>query len=194
MNNRIVILIELLLAIGLYFVYIQPTYSNTVVPLNSQIAKTEEAKIVAKNYSKKESQITQQYMKISPSEHARLNSFLPAASHNVHFLYDVSNLAANSGFALSKFSENSQNISPQRGVKTSGPTLKISTITLSGKGSYQSFRTFLDGLERSLRIVDIQSINISTENYVSSKNQKNTPSYTYKIVLKVYWLSDSHSI
>ncbi len=181
-------------AIVLYFVYIQPTYSNTIVPLHTQIAKTEKAKIVAKNYSKKESQITQQYMKISSSEHALLNSFLPTVSHNVHFLYNVSTLAINSGFTLSKFSENSQNIPFQRGVKTSGPTLKISTIVLSGTGSYQSFRTFLDGLERSLRIVDIQSIGISTENNVSSRNQKNTPSYTYKIILKVYWLPDPTSV
>jgi len=194
MSNRIIILIELLLAVGLFFGYIQPTYSNTITSLNQQITSTKAAQVAAKGYTDKESQLTQHYAQISVTNRARLDSFLPTASNNVHFLYDLSMLASHSGLTLTRFSENNQNTLSKQS-KVSGSSLKTSTITLSATGPYQSFRTFLDGIEHSLRIVDVQSINISAQNSFSGQTQKSSSlGYSYKITLKVYWLPNPSSI
>ncbi|HQU07696.1 MAG: hypothetical protein B7X04_01770 [Parcubacteria group bacterium 21-54-25] len=196
MNNRLVILIELLFVVGLYFVYIQPTYSDTIVPLNAQITATEAAQIAAKQYTSKESQLQNQFNQISTANRTRLDQFLPATAHSVHFLYDLNTLAANAGFTLSKFSANTQTpATAQNGRAATAPSVQSFTVDLSGTGSYQSFRTFLTGLEHSLRLIDVQSIKVTAGTASGSSANKNAAqNATYSMTLKVYWLGDSSHV
>lgn len=187
MTNRLVILIELLLVVGLYFGYIQPTYSNSIVPLNTEISQVEAAQKSAKQYVGQEASFEGQFHSTSQQDSARLNTFLPSLSRKAHFLYDVNTLAANSGFILNKYGEKDQNVN-QNGTQNHS-ALRTMTITLSGTGSYQSFRTFLAGLERSLRLVDVKSIKVTTAtNNASTSGTKVTKYAVYSMTLTVYWL------
>jgi len=190
MNNRFVILIELLLAITLYFAYIQPTYSNTIVPLNAEITKVQEAQKSAAQYAQQESALQARVQGIPAQDITRLNTMIPSASHVTHFLYNINTLAANSGFFLTKYSENAQENSSSQQQNTGTPQLQKMTITLSGTGPYASFRTFLDNMQKSLRIIDVQSIKVTAP--TNSSGKKGAPAYpTYDMTLTIYWLPPS---
>jgi len=193
MTNRIVILIELLLAIGLFFGYIQPIYSNSIIPLQQQIAKTENAKQVTVQYVNQESTLEGKYHSTFTQDNtARINIFLPSDSYKIHFLYDINTLAATAGFTLKKYSEQDNN-NNQNGIIRQ-TLLHITTITLSGTGPYQNFRTFLNALERSLRLVDVTNIKITAPTNNKSVLSK-LPKYpTYVLKLNIYWLPNTNAL
>lgn len=192
MNNRIVILVELLLSVALFFVYTQPTYSNTIAGLNRQIAQTKTAQLAAKQYAGTESHLQTQFDQISSQDRARLDTFLPRTSLGVPLLYSLRTLATNSHFVLSNFSINQAQNATRKNKRSYGPSLRTLTVSLTGVGSYENFRSFLNGLEYSLRLMDVTSIKISATNNAFATGSLNVPTqYTYSLTFNVYWLSGS---
>ena len=51
--------------------------------------------------------------------------------------------------------------------------------TLSAVGTYPSLKSFLAGVERSARLLDVQSLSVKGSE---------TGVYTYEIKLRLYWL------
>lgn len=192
MNNRVTILVELLLSVTLFFVYTQPMYSNTIVNLNKRIAQIETAQAAARQYVGAESHLQTQFAKISNQDHIRLNTFLPSTPLGVHLLYNIKTLASNSHITLSKFSTNYEQDTTNLNKKSSGPTIHTLVVSLTGTGSYKSFRTFLNGLEYSLRLIDVTRIKIFKNNNATVASLGNAPArYAYSLTLNVYWLSSS---
>jgi hypothetical protein len=61
----------------------------------------------------------------------------------------------------------------------SNPIVDSLTITVNTTGTYDTFRTFLAGLEQSLRPLDVTSITV---------NDSDTGVYSYGMTLRFYWL------
>ena len=57
-------------------------------------------------------------------------------------------------------------------------------ISFSIEGSYQNFLKFVGDLDKSLRIVDVQSVTFS------SLSDKDASSYLYNFKIRTYWLKD----
>ena len=74
----------------------------------------------------------------------------------------------------------SDNSRAQRGqVGASDTDYDSLILSFSVTGSYDTFRAFVESLEQSLRLVDIQSISFSATD---------TGVYDYSIAVKTYWL------
>ncbi len=190
MNARLSAYIGLFIVLALFFGYIKPTYSGSIVKLNQSISAKNKEIISATKYAEKQAELGKQYISVSKEGIAKLNQMIPNTNSNVQLILDLNSLASQSGFYITSF-DVSKNNSYQRRNQTAGKptknTYKITKLTVSGSGSYDSFRQFINGAERSLRLIDITNISIKSNNITGMK-VKTSETFSYKITMDVYWL------
>ncbi len=190
MNKRIIIILELIAIIGLYFWYIQPTYSGPIQTINKNIASEHANKISIQQYIQHKTQLTQKQNNIPALDLSRLSNMLPSSNNTMHFLLNLNALALRSGFIINKFNIDNQNNNQQSNtIQTQQKIYRTFIVGISGEGTYASFRQFLDSLERSLRLVDVISISIKNNNInTTSDTDKQTALYNYSLTLQIYWI------
>lgn len=187
--SRLIPFLAIAFAIAVFFLYIRPTYSESIVKTREQIQNYDNALVAAERFEEKEAQLSQARSQIPSESLARLNSFLPDGVDNVQLILDMDALAARSGMTLSDFDtqtgtdDGTSGTPTASGVETLGliSTTPIDSINLTFKatGTYTSFRAFLAGMENSLRPLDVVSIDVE---------ESATGVYTYGITTRIYWL------
>lgn len=200
--TRLTPVIAVLVAILLALFYTRPLYMGEVTETRAKIASYDAALAAAERFNQKEAELTAARAAISEESLERLAAFLPDGVDNVQLILDMDALAARSGVTLSNFdiasgessgggTSPTQTSAPAGGVAPvdtgigglalaadAGPVDSVD-LTLSASGTYSAFRTFLGGLEQSLRPLDV--INLSVE-------ESNTGVYTYDMTIRIYWL------
>lgn len=203
--SRIIPLLLIIGAVGLFIGYTQPTYGGSVTSLKGEIANLDNALKAAEQFKQKEAQLTQQKNALSGEQLDRLEAYLPDSVDNVQLIVDLNSLAARSGVQLSEFSIESgtsnnastatsgaaplasgmpggaaplQAQSNTLALQTSEPTESLE-LSVSATGSYAAFRTFLTGVEQSLRPLDVVELSVQ---------DSATGVYTYDITFRLYWL------
>lgn len=188
--------IALLLAIGLFFGYVNPTRTGSIAQTRMQIASYESALEAAERFKQKENELIIARANIPSDGLARLESFLPDGVDNVQIILDLNALAARSGMTLSDFDTSSDDSVTESGTSAQlAPTeagavvdgfaleaqeqVESLDLTISATGTYSSFRTFLDGIEQSLRLLDVIDVSVS---------DSDTGVYTYDMTIRLYWL------
>ncbi len=187
MNVKLVAYIGLILAIVLFFGYIKPTYTSSIVVLQNKITAEVTAIAATKRYVTKESKLKQVRSNISKKDIQRLSKMIPSTNNNVQILLNLSSLAMQNGFYITSFDVGHQVNKPQPTGNTSAALYRSVNLKVSGTGSYNSFRQFLDGVERSLRLIDVTNVSIKNSN-ITGKVTKKPESLTYDITMRLYWL------
>ena len=181
MNSRVLPFLALAAAVGIFFTYINPTWTGQISALKAAIVADDEALAAAAKYEEQINKLASEKSAISEENMSRLIAFLPDSVNNVQLILDLNALAAKSGLALSgidvKKSENSAtaDAAPARGPASVGSA----TMSLSAVGTFAALQTFLKGVERSGRLLDVRDINISGSD---------TGVYTYQMTILLYWL------
>ena len=119
---------------------------------------------------------------IDPDNIAALKQLLPNNIDNVRLIIDINNIAKKRGLTVRNPSIAKEADAATSDTKANNrpATDKSSVmISFSVSSSYEVLKLFLTDLERSLRIVDLESLSFSG-------NDKNL--YDYKISLRTYWL------
>lgn len=199
--NRIIPLLLVIGAVGLFMGYTQPTYGGSVAALKEEIQSFDTALSAAEQFKQKEVQLTQQRAAISQEQLDRLEAFLPDSVDNVQLIVDLNSLAARSGVQLSQFdiAEGGSNAAAETAAPTAGTPMGAAPLaptnaplalqsseptdslelSVSATGSYAAFRTFLTGVEQSLRPLDVIELSVQ---------DSETGVYTYDITFRLYWL------
>ncbi len=179
--NRILPFVFILIAIGLFFGYVNPTYTGPVAALRDDIKSYDNALMAAKQFEEKEQQLIARRGEISAADTKRVEAFLPDSVDNVQLILDLNALAQRSGITLSNFDvvmPGAQNESNQIMLESESPVQELE-LSLSATGSYAAFKSFLLGTELSLRPLDLVSLNIS---------DSATGVYSYEMTYRIYWL------
>ena len=189
MNRNITSIILIVLAIGIYFTYTsgQMSVLNSIQAENNQY-------ISAINNAKKlinlRDTVLNQYNAISDNDKIRLDDMVPSNVDNIRLMIDISGIAGRHGITAT-------GITTSADTNASGPTAKstpstINPIAMSGSGlstvaisfsvttTYANFISFLQDIERSLRVLDVTGITLSSS--VSGV-------YTYGVTMNTYWLN-----
>jgi Tfp pilus assembly protein PilO len=187
MNRNITALILIVLAIGVYF-----TYTSGQIDVLKSIQAENNQYLSAIDNAKKlislRDSVLNQYNAISDGDKARLDKLVPDNIDNVRLIIDISGIAARHGLTaagiktsadtnISAASTPSQNAS--KSIISGGGGLSTVTVTFNVTTTYTNFITFIQDLERSLRILDVTSITLSASD---------SGTYTYGVTLNTYWL------
>jgi hypothetical protein len=183
MIGRLIPFVLILIAAGLFFGYVNPTYTGEIASLKTEIAGYDSALSAANDFTKKEDQLEAERGAISPEDQDRVETFLPDGVDNVQLILDLNSLASRSGLVLSNF-DAKEAVGSQASANGSIPLASESNVdsldlTVSGIGSYQAFKTFLTGAERSLRPLDLTSLSLEATP---------TGAYDYDMTFRIYWL------
>lgn len=187
MNDRILPLFALMVAIGIFFVYVNPTWSGSIAAAKAAIASDNQALAAARIYANQQNELAAARNAIDPADLARLATFLPNSVDNVGLILNLNALAARSGLSLSNIDVAKNSASTGSTNANTAGTLSVAAaspvglvdISLSAVGTYTALKTFLDGVEKSERLLDVQDLVI---------RGSDTGVYTYQIKLRLYWL------
>jgi Tfp pilus assembly protein PilO len=169
----------ILLAIGIYFIYVRPTYQTSVIEKQAEVAGYDQALAAAATYSTKENQLASERNAIPSAELARLETFLPDGADNVQIILDLDALAARSGLSLADFTTSAPGAIDTSASARAGSQLSPVELTVSATGTYGALRSFISGIEHSLRLVDLVSLTVK---------QSDSGVYSYQMVLRLYSL------
>lgn len=174
-------LLVIILAIVLFFGYVNPTWTGAIVKINDDIDNYEEALKTAEAYTSRQAELVEKRNKILQEDHERIETFLPNAPDNVRLILALNALASRNGFALSNIDVSAGTAPSASDGFDKAAVSPVSSIdlTLSAVGSYAGFFRFLEGVERSQRLLDVRDLTV---------NGSNTGVYTFTMVLRLYWL------
>lgn len=167
------------IAAGIFFGFIDPAY-NRVQDLRAEESQFNQALTRSKELQQVRDQLLSRYNTFSQNDLNRLEKLLPDNVDNVRLILDLDAIASRYGMRIRNVALQTNESRALRGQVGFDETRFDSLIvSFSVTGSYDSFVSFLGDLERSLRLVDVNSISFTA-----------SPSgiYDYSVALKTYWL------
>lgn len=194
MTSRLLPFLALVAAVGIFFAYVNPLWNGKIAEAKAGISADDQALAAAAAYVKRENDLAAQMNAIDPTALARLETFLPDSVDNVGLILDLNGLAAHSGLMLSSIDvadatsgltganapagASASGQPPVAGAGNSDPVGAID-LTIAAKGTYAALTTFLAGVERSERLLDVHDLTVQGSD---------SGLYTYQMTLRLYWL------
>lgn len=188
-------------ALIVYFEFIVPAYTN----LESVKGQVESEKALYAN----ETQIVNQvkgllatYQSDSSSSQA-VAMALPIGPDVSGALAQIYGIAANSNFAVQSTGVSVQAVAPAPGAASGGGTIAAAAVAgsvikptgtvsfrITGSGSYESLKSFLEGLQTNIRIFDVTDITLQPAPVGATKTQAaNQDMFDYSITAVTYYQS-----
>ncbi len=175
--SNIVSGILILASIGLFFGYIDPAYSK-VRDMRVEQADYDRALNNSKELQAERDKLLDKFNKMEPSNLDNLQKLLPDNIDNVRLVIDIDNIASEYGMRVRNFrSETGEKMDTVGVDQTPYGTV---TLSFSTTASYPTFLAFLRDLERSLRLIDVVSIDFAAS--------ETSQFYDYAVSIKTYWL------
>ncbi len=180
-----------------FFLFTKILYDETL-GLRAQVASYDEALNNSKMLENERDKLTKKYNTISEDNLVRIQKFLPDNVDNIRLILEIEKIATPYGMALRdvKYDTTKQDTATKSGtVVQSGGSGSSSlnkeygtwNLEFSTEGSYNNFLNFVRDLENNLRIVDIASIQFSSQVPVKFPFSE---SYKYAFKIKTYWLKN----
>lgn len=170
----------IVLAFGLFYTFTKPTYDGAKV-----LAETSnEYKNILGNIDaivEARDRLLINYNSISKAEIERLSKALPKNVDTVRLALDLDSIAARYGISIDEVSldTNSEQNSREISLGSSGTPYERVKVLVSFVSNYDNFRKFLEDLERSLRIMDVKTLNFQVGE---------TALYEHEIMIETYWV------
>lgn len=187
MNSRILPTLALMVAAGIFFAYVNPTWSVSISATKAAIASDDQALAASDEYIKNQNALESARSAIDQSNLDRLSVFLPDSVDNVGLILDLNALAARSGLSLSNIDVTTNAASTEStnsgsvGALPTAITNPVGSVdlSLSAVGTYTALKTFLVGVEKSERLLDVRDLVVKGSD---------TGVYTYQMKVRIYWL------
>jgi type IV pilus assembly protein PilO len=190
-SNKLLFPIILIIAAGLiFYLFISPTYAD-VQTLKVERAKYNSALADAKALQTKLDSLRSKLNNFSPDDLNRLNHMLPNHVDNVRLILELDSIASRHNMAVNNVNvsgatdNNNQSNSNSNSKKNASKKVHTVKAEFHVKGNYDTLLAFLTDLEKSLRIVDINSVTFS----VPTAANTDTSVYDYSITISTYWLN-----
>lgn len=194
----------ILIGIGVttFFVFTDPLYSD-VLQLRVKSSSYNEALSNSKALENERDKLTAKYNSINTDNLTKLQKLLPENIDNIRLILEIEQIASPYGMTLKDVKYNITNGNTQApavvGISQLGAMAQqanpkdygIWNLEFSTSGTYNNFINFTKDLESNLRIVDIASIEFSSNaNSLSNSALNVSDVYKYNFKIKTYWLKN----
>ncbi len=186
------------LAIAGFVLVTNPLYQNISME-REQVASYNEALNNSKALEAERDKLTQKYNSFDPDNLSKLQKLLPDNVDNIRLILEIEKVASPYGMTLKDVKYDTtlkENTSLQTITGAAQKTGKISNkdydvwnLEFSTQGNFSNFLNLVRDLENNLRIVDISSIQFSSNTGVGL-NPSLAESYKYNFTIKTYWLKN----
>lgn len=188
------------IAATVFFMFFNPFY-QAIGELRTQVASYDEALSNSKALEKARDELTAKYNSINKDDLIKIQKLLPENIDNIRLILEIEQIALPYGMALKDIKYNSDDTaksstagsggSVQGGgaVPTQPKDYGVWDLSFSTTSTYKNFLNFTRDLESNLRMVDIASIQFSSDTGGSTANPA-SDSYKYDFKIKTYWLKN----
>jgi hypothetical protein len=200
MTKLILPITFIVISIAGFVMFADPLYKDIGVQ-KIQAASFNEALSNSKALESERDKLTHKFDTISKDNLSKLDKLLPESVDNIRLILEIEKIAAPYNMVLKDVKYDVATDTPD-GTPTSTPTtIKSSVVTkksadygvwnlgFSISGSYKNFLNFTKDLESNLRIVDVLSVDFSSD---GGSDNNSTPSdfYRYNFKIRTYWLKN----
>ncbi|MEK7582119.1 MAG: type 4a pilus biogenesis protein PilO [Patescibacteria group bacterium] len=170
----------LITAVAIFYFFTNPTYQETK-KLTVEKKSYEDALDNSRKLQESRDKLLAKYNSFPATEIDRLERILPNNVDNVRLVLEIDRMSSKYGMPAKSINISSNTDSKKERDLIGKDNKPYGSINLefSVEGPYSNFISFISDLERSLRIVDIESISFSASS---------GGIYRYNIRLKTYWL------
>jgi Tfp pilus assembly protein PilO len=187
-------------AVAGFFIVVNPLYQD-ISNMQAQAVSYNQALDNSKALEAQRDALTQKYNSIDPDNLAKLQKLLPDNVDNIRLILEIEGVASPYGMVLkdvkydttSQTNATTQNNNPAQTAVAANSNYGTWNLQFSTQGSYSNFLNFITDLEKNLRIVDISSIDFSsntgdTSGTTGASLGSSSANYTYTFNIKTYWL------
>lgn len=173
-------IILILVAVGLFFLQINPRYSEMKM-LRAEAKQYDNAIKMAEELKEVRASLETTLQSFSRADLDRLDRFLPRHLDTVRVILDVDSIASRQGLRLENLDITDDTAKPD-GTTTNSVAYNTVGLSFRFTSSYTQALQFMNDLERSLRIMDVVSTKV-TPSTVSAN--------LYEIEMKIntYWIN-----
>jgi len=199
MFRYILPIILIAVAIAGFFILTNPLYKNISL-VREQAASYNEALDNSKALEAERDKLTQKYNSFDPENLSKLQKLLPDNVDNIRLILEIEKIASPYGMVLKdvKYDATDKGTATlqtagviQEGESFSNKDYGIWNLEFSTQGTYNNFINFIKDLENNLRIVDVSSIQFSSNVGTNlGLNSSLSEAYKYDFKIKTYWLKN----
>jgi Tfp pilus assembly protein PilO len=171
-----------------FIVFIVPDYKALNV-LKAEVVALEENIEVVKSLELSREALDKQRLSISQSDMQKLEKIVPSSPDNIRLIIQLDEIAKRNGLTMIKDVEYEARVAELApGQVEDNPTdYRSYNISFNTSGQYNQFVSFLQEVEKNMRLVDITSLTLK-----NSEKEGVTigSSQDFSVELKAYWLSE----
>jgi Tfp pilus assembly protein PilO len=181
-----------------FLLFTNPMYHEINV-LRDQVASYNEALSNSKALENERDKLTKKYNAINPEDLVKIKKFLPDNVDNIRLILEIEKVAMPYGMVLrdvkydtTKKEDASMEtgaVQPIESTQEANKEYGTWNLEFSTQGNYNNFINFVQDLEKNLRIVDVSSVEFSSE-VGAGLNPSLAESYKYSFTIKTYWLKN----
>ena len=177
---KILISLFLIAGAGVIFFTESKNYFSEIKRLRKQISSYNETINTAKKVKISIDKILGEYNAISQENADRINKMVPSGAESMKLVVQIDDMMRKNGLNLASIDskEVAGKKSDSGAQKNEDKTAESISLSIKAQGPYESFRSFIEELEKSLRLIDINSVKISPA------GQNN---YSFSIEAVSYW-------
>jgi len=186
------------IAITGFFAFTKPIFDD-ISALREQIASYDDALNNSHMLENERDLLTKKYNSFDPENIEKLSKLLPDNVDNIRLILEIEKIATPYGMVLKDIKynvESTDTVSARtiEGGESGGvpiPRGDYGTLSFSfsTQGTYANFVNFMKDLEKNLRIMDIASIDFSSNVGVGASPSL-SQIYKYSFSVKTYWLKN----
>ena len=160
---KVLISLFLLAGAGVIFFTESKNYFPEIKVLRKQASSYNETINTAKKVRSSIDKTLGDYNGISQDNVDRVNKMVPSGAESMKLVVQIDDMMRKKGLNLSSIdSKDAMDKSPiSNAVKNGGKNAESVFLSIKARGSYNSFRSFIEELEKSLRLIDVNSVKIS---------------------------------
>ncbi len=177
-GTSLLTLLVLTLSIGYVFTY--PSF-NDVSLLQAEQDKYQHYLDAVADIENRKNQLLEEFNRISEEDKKNIDTILPNNLDFVKLTAQIDAVGSKNGVQIDRVSYREVDPSIGGSIAEAEPAkpFRSAIITFSFDTTHERFGTFMDGLEKSLRILDVRSVRINA----MQGNQN-----TYMVEFETYWL------
>ena len=160
---KILISLFLLAGAGVIFFTESKNYFPEIKILRKQVSSYNETINTAKKVRSSIDKTLGEYNAISQDNVDRINKMVPSGAESMKLVVQIDDMMRKNGLSLSSIdSKDAVDEKPASFVSKNGGRISETVfLSMKARGSYESFHSFVEKLEKSLRLIDIISVKIS---------------------------------
>lgn len=170
--------ILILISVGLFFGYIDPTYQG-IKKLRVKESTLNKALNQSKDLQKVRDSLLSRYNTFSQQDINRLTKLLPDHVDNVRLILDIDSIASKYNMRTRNVTVSDVSSENVNVIGSNQSAVDSVILSFSVAATYDNFIRFIKDLESSLRIVDLVGLSFSSTE---------GDAFNFNISIKTYWL------